>query len=62
MGLAVPVLVLRVDEAGHRPGPARGVHRVQPLATIAIRVVIEDFSGDLVTWVQAVRVLRKRIF
>lgn len=61
MCLTVPVLVLGVDEARHHPVPARGVHRVQPLAPVTIRVVVEDFPGDLVTRVEAVRVLRKRI-
>ena len=61
MMLTIPVLVLCVDEAGDHPVPARGVHRVKPLPAVAVRVVVEDLPRDLVTWVESVRVLRKRI-
>ena len=61
MVLAIPVLVLSMDEARDRPVPPRGVDRVQPLSAIAIRVRVQYSPGDLLARVQPVRVLRKRI-
>ena len=61
MCLTIPVPVLSVDEARHHPVPTRGVHRVKPLSPVTIRVVVEDLPNDLVTRVEVVRVLGKRI-
>ena len=59
--LTIPVLVLGMDEASDHSVPARGVHCVKPLSAVTVRVVVEDFPCDLVTGVESVRVLRKRI-
>ena len=61
MVLTIPVLVLSMDEARDHPVPPRGVDRVQPLSAVAIGVRVKYSPGDLLTGVQPVRVLRKRI-